>query len=114
MAWRPPLLLASAAMADWLTHWINAVALVVMAGSGLQILVAFRSSGRGVSPTRGTPSRSPPLALGPWDRGWRVTYWHFAFAWVLVANAFAYLGYLVKTGEWRRRAFYLAETAATP
>ena len=90
-----------------LTHWINAVALVVMAGSGLQILVAFPRFGPRGFPYAWYPfAGSPPprsLTVGSWLAGGR--HWHFAFAWVLVANAFAYLAYLVKTGEWKRRAF---------
>src|SRR5512141_689332 len=58
-----------------LTHWVNAVLLVVMAGSGLQILVACPQLGEkgrpyGWYPLQGHP---PPeaLTLGGWLAGAR-------------------------------------------
>jgi thiosulfate reductase cytochrome b subunit len=47
----------------------------------------------------------PPeaLTLGGWLAGAR--HWHFAFAWLFVANALAYAVYLAASGEWRRRLF---------
>jgi thiosulfate reductase cytochrome b subunit len=90
------------------THWVNLVLLVVMAGSGLRILVAFPFLGPqgalyGWYPLQGA---SPPgaLTLGGWLAGAR--HWHFAFAWIFVANAALYLGYLFASGEWRRRLFF--------
>ena len=90
-----------------LTHWLNVPALVVMAGSGLQILVAYPDFGpRGATyawyPWAGHP---PPawLCLGGWLAGGRAL--HFALAWLLVVNGIAYLGYFVASGEWRRRLF---------
>ncbi len=91
-----------------LTHWVNAILLVVMAGSGLQILVAFPQLGEkgrpyGWYPLQGHP---PPEALtvGGWLAGAR--HWHFAFAWLLVANALLYLVYFAASGEWRDRLFF--------
>jgi Ni/Fe-hydrogenase b-type cytochrome subunit len=90
-----------------LTHWVNAIALVVMAGSGLQILVAFPTFGPRGRPYSWYPwnGTSPPEALtvGKWLAGAR--HWHFAFAWILVANGLAYILYVAQSGEWRRRAF---------
>lgn len=89
------------------THWANAVLLVIMAGSGLQILVAFpylgpRGQPFGFYPLQGaTPP--PALTLGEWLAGAR--HWHFAFAWLFAANALVYAVYLVASGEWRRRLF---------
>jgi thiosulfate reductase cytochrome b subunit len=90
-----------------LAHWINIPLLVIMAGSGLQILVAYPSMGpRGALykwyPFQGVP---PPSALrfGGWLAGAR--HWHFAIAWFLVLNGAAYLAYQVASGQWRRRAF---------
>jgi thiosulfate reductase cytochrome b subunit len=89
------------------THWISAVLLVVMAGSGLQILAAYPSLGaRGASyewyPFQGVP---PPTSLrvGSWLAGAR--HIHFAFAWPLVLNALLYLAFVFASGEWRRRLF---------
>jgi thiosulfate reductase cytochrome b subunit len=89
-------------------HWANAVLLVILAASGLQILLAFPSLGpRGEAyawyPFHGVP---PPhaLTLGQWLAGAR--HWHFAFGWLFVANAVAYLAYLLASGEWRERLFF--------
>jgi len=90
------------------THWLDAILLGIMAGSGLQILTAFPFLGpRGelfrLYPLQGVP---PPSALtvGEWLAGAR--HWHFAFAWLFVLNGTAYLVYLVASGEWRRRLFF--------
>jgi len=90
------------------THWANVVLLAIMAGSGLRILVAYPFLGaRGDEyawyPLQGA---NPPTALtvGGWLAGAR--HWHFAFAWLFVANAVVYFAYLFASGEWRRRLFF--------
>src|SRR4051794_38474916 len=89
------------------THWLDAVLLVILAGSGLQILAAYPAFGpRGVQyawfPWQDV---APPhaLTLGGWLAGGRA--WHFAFAWIFVANGVAYVVYLVASGQWRERFF---------
>ncbi|MFL5263126.1 MAG: cytochrome b/b6 domain-containing protein [Anaeromyxobacteraceae bacterium] len=91
-----------------LTHWANLIVFTIMAGSGLRILVAYPFlGGRGEEyawyPLQGTP---PPAALtiGAGLAGARG--WHFAFAWLFVANAVLYTAYLFASGEWRRRLFF--------
>ena len=70
-----------------LTHWTAVVAIVAMAGSGLQIWMAYPFLGpRGAHyswfPLQGLmPARS--LRLGDWLAGAR--HLHFAFAWLFVA-----------------------------
>jgi len=90
-----------------LSHWVNIPLLFIMAGSGLQILVAYPYLGpRGALyrwyPLQGVP---PPqwMRLGGWLAGGR--HWHFAVAWFLVFNGVLYLAYQIATGEWRRRVF---------
>jgi len=89
------------------THWINAVLLAVMAGSGLQILRAYPrlgEIGRAYAwyPLQGKPP--PALAtIGGWLAGAR--HWHFAFAWLFAANALVYALYLAASGVWRERLF---------
>jgi thiosulfate reductase cytochrome b subunit len=61
------------------THWINALAVLVMIGSGWQIYNA--------SPL--FPFTFPRSALGGWLAGGLL--WHFAAMWVLVANGLVYL-----------------------
>ena len=86
-----------------LTHWVNAVAIVVMAGSGMRIFNAHPAFGRpgehfALNPWEG---RSIPdwLTFGGWLGGAR--HWHFAMMWLLVANGLLYLGFLFLHGEWR-------------
>src|SRR6478609_1047540 len=90
-----------------LLHWANAALLVIMAGSGLQILAAFPNLGPRGAPYRWYPfaDRTPPawLRLGGWLAGAR--HWHFAFGWFFVLNGLAYVAYLFASGEWRRRLF---------
>jgi thiosulfate reductase cytochrome b subunit len=90
-----------------LTHWVNLVLLVIMAGSGLRILIAYPFLGEVGSPYGWYPLQGvkPPaaLVLGGWLAGAR--HWHFAFAWLFVANAAVYVTYLFASGEWRRRLF---------
>jgi thiosulfate reductase cytochrome b subunit len=91
-----------------LTHWANLVFFAIMAGSGLRILLAYpwlgpRGEDYGWYPLQG--ARPPAaLTLGGWLAGAR--HWHFAFAWLFVANAAVYLVYLFASGEWRRRLFW--------
>jgi thiosulfate reductase cytochrome b subunit len=84
------------------------VLLTLMAGSGLQILVAYPFLGAQGAPYGWYPlqGRAPPafLTVGGWLAGAR--HWHFAFAWFFTANAVVYGGYLFASGEWRRRLFW--------
>jgi thiosulfate reductase cytochrome b subunit len=90
-----------------ITHWLNVPLLVIMAGSGLQILGAFPALGPRGATYRWYPFQNQPppswLQVGGWLAGGRA--WHFAIAWLLVANAVIYGIYLALSGEWRRRYF---------
>jgi thiosulfate reductase cytochrome b subunit len=86
-----------------LTHWVNVVAIVIMAGSGMRIFNAHPAFARpgehfALNPWEG---RSIPawLTFGSWLGGAR--HWHFAMMWVLVANGLLYIGFLWLHGEWR-------------
>jgi thiosulfate reductase cytochrome b subunit len=90
------------------THAVNIIALLVMLTSGLQILRAYPYFGpQGEQwdwvPLQGwdTPGW---MRSGGWLAGARKL--HFAWAWVLVFNGLFYVGYLIKSGEWRRRLFW--------
>ena len=75
-----------------IAHWINALAILVMIGSGWQIYNA--------SPLFDfTFSRS--YALGNWLGG--ALLWHFAAMWVLVINGLVYLALGLATGRFRRK-----------
>jgi thiosulfate reductase cytochrome b subunit len=73
-------------------HWINAIAILIMIGSGWQIynaspLFAF------------TFPRS--IALGGWLGG--AIAWHFAAMWLLVVNGIVYVLLGLVTGRFRRK-----------
>lgn len=72
------------------THWLNALAALVMIGSGWQIYNA--------SPL--FPFMFPQGALGGWLAGGLL--WHFAAMWVLVANGLVYLAVGLATGRFRK------------
>ena len=77
-----------------LTHWINAVAVVIMILSGWQIYNA--------SPI--FPFSFPAwMTLGGWLSG--AIQWHFAAMWLLMANGAIYLAYGVASGRIRTRFF---------
>jgi thiosulfate reductase cytochrome b subunit len=74
------------------THWINAVAVVVMILSGWEIYNA--------SPL--FPFKFPPtITLGGWLAG--ALLWHFAAMWLLVVNGLVYLALGLATGRFRRK-----------
>ncbi len=74
------------------THWINAVAMVVMIMSGWQIYNA--------SPL--FPFVFPrEITLGGWLAG--ALLWHFAAMWLLVINGIVYVTLGVLTGRFRRK-----------
>jgi thiosulfate reductase cytochrome b subunit len=74
------------------THWINAVAIVVMVGSGWQIYDA--------SPL--FPFSFPRvITIGGWLAG--ALLWHFAAMWLLVGNGLVYVTLGLLTGRFRRK-----------
>jgi thiosulfate reductase cytochrome b subunit len=90
-----------------ISHWCNAVFIVLMAGSGLQILTAYPAMGPQGALYSWYPfqNMAPPqwLRIGGWLAGGR--HWHFAVAWFFIVNGLVYLTYFVLSGEWRRRLF---------
>lgn len=85
------------------THWISALALFIMAGSGLRIFNASPAFARKGEFIRWWPFEgqrvADALTFGGWLGGAR--HWHFAMMWVLVANGLVYIGFLFLHGEWR-------------
>jgi len=86
-----------------ITHWVNAIALTIMIGSGLRIFNAYPAFARKGEtfccyPFEG--HRIPEwLTFGGWLAGARN--WHFASMWLLVVNGLVYLGFIYLHGEWR-------------
>jgi Ni/Fe-hydrogenase b-type cytochrome subunit len=90
-----------------IAHWLNALLLVGMITSGLQIYNAFPHFG-----IRGGPYLPNPMdnkgfpvqvRLGGWLAGG--LNWHFALAWPFVLTGLVYLVYLLVSGEWRSLLF---------
>jgi len=78
----------------WLrvTHWINAVAVIIMIGSGWEIynaspLFAF--------------AFPKSITLGGWLAG--ALLWHFAAMWLFVLNGLVYVVLGIATGRFRRK-----------
>jgi thiosulfate reductase cytochrome b subunit len=76
-----------------ITHWINAVAVVLMVTSGWQIYDASP-----IFPVLRFPS---VITLGRWLGG--ALQWHFAIMWMLVANFVVYIGLNFASGRLRRK-----------
>jgi len=78
------------------THWVNALAMLVMIGSGWQIydaspLPLFRFE----FPTSITLGGDLPTGLA----------WHFAAMWLLAANGLVYVGLGLASGRFRAKLF---------
>jgi thiosulfate reductase cytochrome b subunit len=76
------------------THWINALAMLMMIGSGWQIYDA--------APLFGFEFPRQ-IALGNWLAG--ALLWHFAAMWLLVINGLIYVALGIFTGRFRRKLF---------
>ena len=74
------------------THWINALAMLMMIGSGWQIYNA--------SPLFGFAFPGA-ITIGGWLAG--ALLWHFAAMWVLVINGLVYVTLGIVTGRFRRK-----------
>ena len=75
-----------------LTHWINAVAMVIMIASGWQIYNAYPIF----------PFAFPGwMTLGDWLGG--ALLWHFAAMWLLMGNFAVFVGYGLLSGRYRRK-----------
>jgi thiosulfate reductase cytochrome b subunit len=82
------------------THWLNAIAIVMMVGSGCQIYNA--------SPLFNFTF--PPLVtIGGW-LGAGIA-WHLAFIWLLVANGLIYIIWGNLSGHFRRKLLPISPTA---
>ena len=83
-----------------ITHWINALAILVMVTSGWRIYNA--------SPL--FPFRLPgEITLGGWLAG--ALQWHFAAMWLLVINGTVYVTYGIVSGHFRRKLFPITPAA---
>ena len=87
---------------SWLvrfTHWLNAISLVVMTMSGLQIYAAFPSFGPKI-PQENFLQFPEAMRLGGWLGG--ALQWHLTFAWLFTLTGVTYVLSLIVSGKWRR------------
>src|SRR6478609_5705342 len=83
-----------------ITHWINAIAMLVMIGSGWEIYNA--------SPLFSLVfPRS--ITLGGWLAG--AIQWHFAAMWVLAINGLVYVTYGIASGRFRCKLLPITPSA---
>ena len=91
-----------------LAHWLNAILLVGMIASGLQIYNAYAHFGLRDHPLA-LPNPLDGQLIPQWARlgGWLAggLNWHFALAWPFVITGLVYLGFLAFSGEWRSLLF---------
>ena len=80
-----------------LTHWLNALAVLLLIASGWRIYNATAFFGFAIP---------APITLGGWLGG--ALQWHFAAMWLLVANGLLYLLINVASGRLRRQFFPLS------
>lgn len=90
-----------------LAHWLSAVLIFGMIGSGLQIYRAYPRFGE-----RGGPYLPQPfhdVAFPQWARlgGWLAggLNWHFFLMWPLMLVGAVYVFFLVGSGEWKKLLF---------
>jgi thiosulfate reductase cytochrome b subunit len=83
-----------------ITHWINAIAMLVMIGSGWEIYNA--------SPLFGF-SFPGEITLGGWLAG--ALLWHFAAMWVLAVNGIVYVTMGLATGRFRKKLLPITPAA---
>jgi thiosulfate reductase cytochrome b subunit len=97
-------------MANWvkvhplvvrITHWINALAILVMVASGWRIYNA--------SPLFESFTFPEVLTLGGWLAG--ALQWHFAAMWLLALNGLVYVAYGVVSGHFRRKLLPISPSA---
>jgi thiosulfate reductase cytochrome b subunit len=76
-----------------LTHWINALAVFMMIGSGWQVYDA--------SPLFRSITFPSQITLGGWLAG--ALLWHFAAMWLFVINLIVYVTLGIATGRFRQK-----------
>src|SRR5438445_10326585 len=82
-----------------LCHWVNAVALLVLVFSGLQIFRAFPSFGAKL-PQKDLLHWPKAYALGGWLGGG--LQWHLTFMWIYIGTGLLYLTYEIFSRNYSR------------
>src|SRR6476661_7902756 len=84
-------------------HWMNAIALIVLVMSGLQIFTAFPSFGPKIPEADLVASVPAALRLGGWLAG--ALQWHFTFMWIFALTGVFYLFSQIASGHFRTVLF---------
>jgi Ni/Fe-hydrogenase b-type cytochrome subunit len=84
------------------SHWVNAIALFVLVGSGLQIFRAFPSFGAKI-PQKDLLNWPKAFAIGGWLGG--ALQWHLTFMWIYIATGLFYIGYEILSGNYHQVLF---------
>ena len=87
-------------------HWVFALALLVLIGSGLEVFTAFPSFGEKLPPSE---LFVPPsmIRIGGWLGG--ALQWHFTFAWLLTTALAVYFPYQFVSGHSRQVLFAMRD-----
>lgn len=85
-----------------LTHWLNAISLIVLIMSGLEIFAAFPSFGEKI-PQKDLIAIPSMLRLGGWLGA--AIQWHFTFMWIFIITGLAYLFLSFASGYWKKVVF---------
>jgi Ni/Fe-hydrogenase b-type cytochrome subunit len=85
-----------------LSHWLNAISLFVLIGSGLRIYLAFPAFSQKI-PQKDFVTYPKWLTIGGWLGG--ALQWHFTFMWIFVGTGVTYLLYQLASGHFRQVLF---------
>ena len=88
------------------THWLTAISLFVLVGSGLQIVHAFPSFGPKI-PQENFFDPPQAIRIGGWLGG--ALMWHFTFMWIFMGAGAAYLAHQAISGRYRMVLFTLKD-----
>jgi Ni/Fe-hydrogenase b-type cytochrome subunit len=87
-------------------HWLNTLSLFILAGSGLQIFMAFPSFGPKI-PQHDFIRIPASLRLGGWLGG--ALQWHITFACIYIVTGVIYVAYQLASGNFRQFLFTLSD-----
>ncbi len=85
------------------SHWLNAITLLILTASGMQIFEAFPSFGAKI-PQVDFIHFPEAIRLGGWLGG--ALQWHLTCAWLFTVTGVAYVSYLIISGHWRQVIFH--------
>lgn len=89
-----------------ITHWLNAIAMIIMIGSGWRIYNDSPLIPGFEFPNWITIGGNAAVSDAKWqNHAYGGLQWHFAAMWLLVANALIYAGFAVWSGRLRRMMF---------